>query len=225
MTDITPKFHRLLLELELLSDGATTSWNSSNTAHAKPGTKDPTGDSRPPHILYRIAYEASSLDRPMHTHDRAGELFDTWADRTKMTGDLALHPDDVQRLAQEELRQWRGQGIDRSKVKEETRQERDERILTHDGFSAREVAIAINGSEREVRKARMAGQRNPDTGKRLPNAKVQQRDGGRFVAHDDLEDRRRRTTELKEAGHSVRQIAMILGVSVGTVDGDLKKAA
>lgn len=99
-------------------------------------------------------------------------------------------------------------------VAEETRADRDQRIVSEgEGFTTGEVARAFRCGERDVRTARKAHGRDPDTGKPLPGVPVGM----------DVLERRRQVNELREQGMSVRAIAMRLGVPRATVHRDLDR--
>jgi hypothetical protein len=101
-----------------------------------------------------------------------------------------------------ELKRWKGQNVDRSNVKEETREQRDKRIVdTGEGLSLKEAALKYRCAERDVITARLADERHSATGKKL----------------DLPSDAAQRARVLVDAGMSYRATAEKLRTHANTV--------
>ncbi len=172
---IPPEVRQLFAELELLSHGTTQSWNSTGS-HTTDRAIIPPGESKPPHVTFRLSYLAASSDS-------ARSL--------------------VVKEAGEELERFRGHGIDRSHVVGESQEQQNARLLKEGaGEPPSRVALVFHCTPTRVRRLRLAAGFNTETGR--PTTPV---------ATDLAVEARR----LRDAGMSVRAIALALGKPKSTV--------
>lgn len=140
MTSTDQQMHAVLLELMMLMQGKTQSWNATT----KGGDRDPcpSGEAYPIAEEYRDRY-----------HQAAGDIA-----RTRVLHD-----------ARDELERWRGHGITRH-AGETTAQEEVRMLREGKGFDPQTVAVRFNTSASRVRRVRIQGQHTPETGLPLPGA-------------------------------------------------------
>jgi hypothetical protein len=133
------RMRSVLIAMQCLSYGSTTSWQS-NTGHQKPtGGNRPPGDSQPLHQHWQIVYVmADGLDaREQVISDATDALIEARVRTTPVP-----------------------QG--------ETREQWEERLIKDgDGWPAREVAVRFLTATREVTKIRMRYERDPHMGRPL----------------------------------------------------------
>lgn len=121
--------------------------------------------------------------------------------------------DRVIEKAREYLRTFRGYG--RKRVEGENATERDARIVkSYEGWSDSDVANAERMLPREVRRIRQAADREPATGKPNQPARIS----------GSTTDRYAEIQRLLAAGHTTRQITLLLGCGPATVDRARKAA-
>jgi hypothetical protein len=117
------------------------------------------------------------------------------------------HPDDraeILELAREELERWRRRPEPPDEA--ETFDELKTRIVkTGEGWTPKEVALAMRCTPTLVRAARMEADRHPETGK--------------------IEGSIERARELLSTGHSLRQVAILTGIPKSTLHDALRSAA
>lgn len=180
----------LLADLELLSHGSTASWNPAGG----PGNERaalPFGESDPPHLSLRVKYLEATTD-----------------ERRRQ----------VVKMMHEAIREFRGFGVDRSRVVGETTEQQDARICREgEGFSAQEVARRFNCTPTRVRRVRLADGRDVDLGRKPASAEAE--------ANAETGDPAAEAARMRANGMTVRQIAFALGVPKSTVSDWLKAAA
>lgn len=193
----------VLAQLELVSNGTTTSYNQAGGISDNPDPR-PRGGTGAPHLYWRRQYGLPFCEP---TAKSPGATSD-------------LHRTDILDQARLDLQQLTGRGmagVDRPAG--ESQQEYRARILDEtEGCSPGEVAqsrYAIN--ERTLRKWRLDDGRSPETG--LP------RDDSNPVARVAADERRQLVAARKANGMTLRQIAFSLGISHETVRRDLRSAA
>lgn len=126
---------QVLAELELLSHGKTVSYNPS-TSGGHSGSKPPTGESEPPHLVFKARFEAcQSVSEALRVLDEAQAELDSLRKRTTP----------VQGLDGEELL-------------------RRQILEDHVGNSAAEVAIRLYCTTSKVRKIRGDAMCDPESG-------------------------------------------------------------
>lgn len=183
MSPHIPTNVRLLLsQLELLSHGSTASWNPAG-GHTEPAAL-PFGENDPPHLRLRARYLAADSDEA----------------RTRAVN-----------MMNKTLREFRGTGVDRSKVVGETREQEDARIVREgNGFTADEVALRFNCTPTRVRRVRLAAGRD---------------DVGREPARPDATDVPAvEAVRMRSNGMTIRQIAFALSVPKSTINDWLHTA-
>lgn len=184
------EMRRVLLELEMTSNGKTASFNSGGRgefASRPPVSGGCDLRSDPPHIYWRRKWNEATGD------DGRRRVLDG---------------------AREELRFLRRAPPPPRDLREETEEERDERLLRDgDGWRVEEVATAFKMTPSAVRRVRRQHGRDPERGTDdvdLP------------MPYGSLEERRRRARHLVyERGLSMRAAALKMGVSHETVRRDL----
>lgn len=168
------KVRQVLAELELVSHGATQAWNPAG--HVTGEHVMPPGELAPPHITFRTAYLKATTDIGRRT---------------------------VLADAKNELRRWRGHGIDRSRVQAESQDSVDARMLRDGaGETPERVATAFRCTPTRVRRLRIAAGLNAEAG-RAPKA--------------PSSDAGSEALRLRENGMSIRAIALALGLPKSTV--------
>jgi transposase-like protein len=116
--------------------------------------------------------------------------------------DFARRGQGAVRYWRDQLEKWRGRGVDRSQVREETKAQRDKRICeTGEGLSLKEAALKYRCGERDIILARLADDRHSVTGKKL----------------DLRGDKATVARILVDAGMSFRATAEKLGTHANTV--------
>ncbi len=132
------EFRQVLAELELLPHGTITNYNASGSGEAD--TREPTGESRPPHLVWRREWEASG--------DEDGR-------------ERAL------RGARAELTAFR-EGQHMADIDLETEEQFAERVAQEgEGWTADEVALKCKCTPTFVRRARIKDGRDATTGIKL----------------------------------------------------------
>jgi hypothetical protein len=128
---------QILAELELISHGKTSTWNPSGRSPNADRDPRPQGETNPPHIHYRLEYQAQWTD-----HGQA-----QWTDHGR---------EQVRQNAEKELRE-----ITHSRaraVPEEPAIVRNARIAAYEsqGWTWQDIANAENSTPTEVKKAAAA---------------------------------------------------------------------
>jgi hypothetical protein len=178
----------LLAELELLSHGSTQSWNATGGGESEGGTGHPPGDQHPPHLELRKLYLQQGSDQ-----GRAS----------------------VEKEMRSTLAEYRGTGVDRTRVVGETRKDESLRIIGEgEGFTPQEVALRFRCAPTRVRRLRLAAGRDAVLGHEVEQEPAP-------VDHASAIAAARRM-----AGHgmSVRLIGMELGRPKSTISDWVKAA-
>lgn len=165
---------QILADLETLSHGTTQAWNPAG--HNTSEAVMPPGELMPPHVTFRIEYLQATTDLARAT---------------------------IVQLATEELKRFRGHGIDRSHVSLETTAAQEKRILKEGaGEPPDRVALVFHCTPTRVRRLRLANGLSADTGRSTdPRPDSPQAEARR----------------LRDNGLSVRAIAMALATPKSTI--------
>lgn len=152
------------------------------------GSRPPvTGDWDPPHLRFRRMWEEARTD------------------------------DERARVLAEARRELHDLTRPKPRPRGETEAERDARLLEHEGWSAKEVALAFRMTESQVRKVRLGHGRDPEWGQVEPLLPM---------PAGTREERRERARLLRDKYRlSSRRIAEILCVDHSTVVRDWRRIA
>lgn len=189
------QMHQVLLELMLVSNGTTQSWNPSggpSGTQARPGQGHPegrpAGGDQPPHDYYARQYDLQETDEG----------------RREIIKDARNH-----------LRFLAGQ-YERNTTGETPEQHRARLLVETAGWSPEDVErSAWRTSAQLVRKWRTADGRWPETGHKIEPAPGTQADV----------DKRAECARMKQAGYTQRQVAMLLATPKSTIADWWKQAA
>lgn len=212
----------VLAQIEICSHVPAAGWGPTGRSRS---SDDPPGGQRPPGDTGHTKF-AQAYGPPFHeaTADHPGARSDE--DRRRVIA-----------RARSELKEIRGLG-DKPVVAGETRDQWERRLLREgEGFSAKEVAIRFRCGVRDVWKVREAPRcalcgcsqvaghsgtcraRRHDVEERWVS---REREFGREPGADlSTKERRRRVRDLAEKGHTIAQIARLVGAHRTTVERDL----
>lgn len=181
MYDLPTHVRLLLAELEMLPHGSTASWNP--TGGGEGDDPRPPGCGNPPHLELRARYLKAETD----------------ADRGEAVAAM-----------KRTLREYRGAGVDRSRVVGETRHDESLRILAEgEGFTPKEVALRFRCTPTRVRQLRLAADRDAELGHLVePEAIAPEDDDDALIAA---------ARRMKGRGMSVRLIGLELGRPKSTI--------